>query len=178
MASGSSYIALAWSKSRPRGTYELKLGSEVIGSIRNTSFLSRTALAISSEGRWIFRRVSWLVSRIEIVDSAFGNVIALFKPNWLGGGTLRFCDGSIFRLSSKGCWRPIWNVSNEAGQILLRIETRSKEVQLLSCRTFEEFGRTKKRLTLLTMFAWYRVVQTADDAALTAAIGAAAAGAS
>ena len=78
---------------------------------------------------------------------------------------MTLAGGETFHLVCKGWWRPVWSVVAENGQPLLRIHTREKTVEVPTTGAVPE-----NRLSLLIMFAWYRVLQAEEDAASAAAV--------
>jgi len=158
---------LAWSKSSRKCGFELRSDAGIIASLRRTSFWSREFQADSSHGSWRFRRIGFWRIATEIVDEVSGARIATLKPNWCGGGMLVFADGQTLQLNSKGFWRPVWSVAAN-GQLILSIHTRGKTVELAN-----EMHLPEERLTLLAIFTWHIMQQTAEDAA-SAAVAAAA----
>ena len=57
----------------------------------------------------------------------------------------------------------MWSVVGQDHQPVLRIHRREKTVELANVSGF-----SAERLSLLTMFAWYRILQAEEDAAATA----------
>ena len=156
---------LTWSKIPHTRNYELKLNDEIMGTLVRSSCWSSKVLAEARDGGWAFRRGGFLGTGAEIADADSEQPIATFKSNWSAGGMLIFADGQTFHLKCKGWWRPVWTVTTEDGQLVLHLHTRDKTVEL---------GRNAAvpslRLSLLIMFAWYRVLQAEEDAASAAAV--------
>ena len=158
---------LVWTKTRHNCRYELKLKSELVGSLERTSWAGRF-LAVSPYGNWVFRPTGFLRTGTEILDSISNNRIATFSPNWTGKGTVVFADGQMFRLVPEGCWHQVWRVISENGETLLRMRMHEKTVELP-----REMGLSESRLCLLTIFVWYhalQVAEAAESAAITVAM--------
>lgn len=155
---------LTWSKIPRSRSYELKRNEEVVGTLQRPSCWSATFLAETQDGHWTFRRGGFLGAGAEIVDSASGKRIAALQSAWAGGGTLSFADGQTFHVTRKGWWRPIWSVTAENGQPVVHLHTREKTVEPLTGSAVPN-----SRLSLLILFAWYRVLQAEEDAASAAA---------
>jgi hypothetical protein len=154
-----------WTKIRCNRSYELRLGSEVVGTLKRPSFWSPSFLAETQKGRWMFRRSGVLGSGAVIADSDSGESIATFRSAWGCGGVLTFADGQIFRFECRGWWHPVWSVLDANGEPVLHLHTREKTVDLPSPHTVPD-----DRLSLLVVFAWYRVLQAEEDAASAAVI--------
>ena len=161
----SSAVAggLVWSKTPHKRGYELGCNGEIIASLQRKSCWSSEFRAESANGSWQFRRTGWFHTGTEIVDLNSGARIALFKPNWSGGGMLDFSEGLRVRLTYKGFWRPVWTVLAESGQPILSIRPREKAVELR-----RELHLAEEKLSLLTIFTWHIIRQTAEDAAAAA----------
>jgi hypothetical protein len=159
---------LVWSKAPHKRGYELNRNGAVVGSLQRISFWSTEFQAESHAGSWRFRRVGFWRIGTEIVDSNSNASVATFRPSWSGGGTLCFSDGQAFRITSIGCWRPVWMVLAENGQPVLSIRSREKAVELP-----KESYVSEGRLILLAIFTWHAIQQAAQDAASVAAMVAA-----
>ena len=157
-----------WSKNHAKDSYELTRNGDVVASLHRVNRRSASFEAESQAGRWIFRRTGFWGSNTEIVDADSGQVIASFKANWSGGGTLIFGDGELFHLYCKGVWRPVWSVLNDDGRALVHVDVCERKVELV-----KESRTNESRLALLVIFAWHRVQQAAEDAAEVAVMAAA-----
>ena len=157
---------LAWSKIPRSRTYELKLKGEVVGTLRRPSCWSSKFLAETPDGRWAFRRCGFVGTGSEIEESDSEQRIATFKSAWSGGGTLTFADGQTFQVERKGWWRPVWSVTEEGGQPLLRFYPREKTVELSPDAVVPE-----SRLFLLIAFTKYRVLHAEEDATTATVAG-------
>jgi hypothetical protein len=155
---------LSWSKIAHSRSYELKLNGQRIGTLTRPTVWSSKFVAEAQAARWIFRHKGGFSSGVEIVNAGSDDVVANFRQGW-SGGTLTFSDGQVFRIESRGCWRPVWTVADEYGQPVLHLHTREKSVEAQT-----DTGVSQERLLLLTMFTWYRKLQADDDAAAAVAV--------
>lgn len=158
---------LVWCRTPRKRGYDLKSNGDTIASLQRKSYWSQEFHAESQHGSWTFRRIGFWRAVTEIIDAGSGVRIAILNPNWCGGGTLVFSDGQIFQLISKGLWRPVWSVLAN-GQLVLSIQARGKNVELAN-----QMHLPDDRLTLLSIFAWHIMQQTAEDAAAGTAVAAA-----
>lgn len=156
---------LTWSKIPHSRNYQLELKGEVVGRLERPSFWSSKFVVETEASRWTFRRGGFLGTGAEVVDAASEQPIATFKSSWSAAGTLTFTDGERFCLQCSGWWRPVWSVTTEGGQLVLLLHTREKKVELA-----EGAAVAESRLSLLSMFALYRVLQAEEDAASAAAV--------
>jgi len=159
---------LTWSKISCGRKYELKRSAGVVGTLQRPSFWSAKFIADSEDGHWTFRRGGFLGSGAQIVDTVSQVPIATFKSTWGNGGVLTFTDGQVFQLHCKGWWRPVWTVTAENRQLVARLYVREKTVDLPPASAVPQ-----NRLSLLILFAWYRVLQAEEDAASAAVMVAA-----
>jgi hypothetical protein len=170
--SGAVSSGLSWSKIPRSRDYELKRNGETVGALRRSGWFATGFLAETQEGRWTFRRGGCFSGGAEILDSASQRRIATFKSSWgTGGGTLTFADGQNFQLRVAGWWRPVWSVLAESGETLLRLHARGKTVELPPS-TQSPASIPTTRLSLLSMFTFYRVLQAEEDAALAVMVAA------
>jgi hypothetical protein len=163
--SSATSTGLTWSKLPRNRGYELKRNGETVGTLQRPSFWSSNFLAETEDGHWTFRRRGRLGTGAQILDSVSHQQIASFRSAWGCGGTLTFADGQIFRLECKGIWHPVWSVIAETGQVLLHLHTREQTVDVPPGTSVPD-----SRLSLLTMFTWYRVLQAEEDAASAAMV--------
>lgn len=163
----SSAIAggLLWSKTPHKRGYELRCNGGIVGSLQRKSCWSSEFRAESNAGTWKFRRTGWFRTGTEITDQKSGARIAVFKPNWTGGGILAFSDGMRFRLTYKGFWRPVWSVLADTGQSILSIRPRNEAVELTG-----DVRLPEERLSLVAIFTWHIIRQIAEDAGASAAM--------
>jgi hypothetical protein len=146
-------------------SYELTFDSQVVGVMERPSFWSPSCVVETADGRWIFRP-SGCFGGIAIVDEASQRTIAMMKSNWgTGGGTLTFTDGQKFELTVSGLWQPVWSLTPENGQSVVRLNVREKTLELPS-------GAAVKDLSLLAMFVYYRLLKSEEDAAMAVLVAA------
>jgi hypothetical protein len=150
---------LTWSNLSPNQGCELKSENQVTGTLRHPSW-SSDYLAATTQGNWTFRRSGFWGTGTEIVDSASEQRIATFKSNWGGRGELRYSDGQRFHFQCKGLWHPVWTVTSEDGRSVFELHIRERYIEVPTAR-----ARSDSCLTLLVMFALYRVRQAEEDAA-------------
>ena len=172
--SSSSPISgvFTWSRIPRSRDYELKQNGETLGTLRRPGWFAKSFLAETQEGKYTFRRGGCFGGVAEILDSASQQPIAAFKSSWgTGGGTLTFADGQTFQLTVEGWWRPVWSVLAQSGETLLRLHAREKTVELPPS-VQSTASIPDSRLTLLSLFTFYRVLQTEEDAAVAVMVAA------
>jgi len=161
---------LTWSKLSNNCGSEIRLGDEIIGTLRRPSAWCFRFEATTPQGNWTFRRRGFLSS--EIVDATTKQPIAVFKPGWSGGrGTLTFADGQAFYMKCDGWWRRVWTVTTDSGEPVLSLHTRDKSVEL-SGGSLDQGNPYATRISLLIMFTLYRIRQAEEDAAAAVVVAA------
>ena len=166
-SSGATSSWLTWTRGRSARSYELQRNGEVVGTMKRPSFWSSSYTVETADGRWIFRQAGCF-GGAEIVDEQSGQTIATLKASWgTGGGTLTFADGQKFALVVSGWWHPVWCVTPENGQPVLRFQARERTLELPAGA-----DALKARLSLLAMFVYYRVLKAEEDASSAAVVAA------
>jgi len=148
-----------WSKVPHSRDYELRYNGQVWGRLKKPSFWSSEYLAETPHGSWTFRRTGFFRMQAEIAETATRNQVAIFRYAWGNGGTLTFADGQTFRLSCKGCFRPVWTLTNDQNEAVLFLHRRQKNFELPKTASLSQ-----ARKTLLMLFTLYRVLQAEEDA--------------
>jgi hypothetical protein len=162
---------LTWSKIPRSRNYELKQNGETLGTLRRPGWFETSFLAETQEGKYTFRRGGCFGGGAVILDSASQQTIATYKSSWgAGGGTLTFADGQTFQLRVEGWWRPVWSVVAQSGETLLRLHVREKTLELPPAQSIASIPES--RLTLLSLFTFYRVLQTEEYAAVAVMVAA------
>ena len=148
--------------------WELKRGTDVVGSLQRTRVWSSEFRAKTEYGSWIFRRPGYFRCGTEILDAS-STPIANLERGWTGfGGTLSFFDGQKFQIIRRGCWRPRWTVFSGNHQVVFSIDAHEKTVSLAP-----ETSLSDDRLMLVVILAWHIIRQTSEDDGAVAAIVAA-----
>jgi hypothetical protein len=156
-----------WSEVSRNRIYELKLDDKAVATLQRPSYWSFKFVAEAQNGRWIFRPTGCLSNGAEILDAASQRQIATFKQDWGGGSELTFTDGQTFRLECKGWWRPQWSVIAATGETLFILHAREKTVEMTPGTNVPE-----SQLSLLILFAWYRILKANGDAAAAVLVAA------
>ncbi len=167
-------IRLTWVKSKIKGRHELTASGPILGSLQRVDFWKSVAQAEFKGKTWSFQRSSF--ARTGVLEEPGGRLVAHFKANWPGGGTLVFTDGQRFHLMARGFWRPLWSRVHAQGKTLLEVAPHEKEVRVTGWAGTEAWNSLQTKMPVLIMFSWHQVLQANDDAAATASISAAAAG--
>ena len=144
--------------------FELKHDGKSVATLKRPKVWSADFMVESAGESWVIRRSGFWGNRGDIVDGASQQKIAAFKWGWGGKGTLTFADGQTFHVLTRGCWHPIWSVTTEAGQSVLKLHTREKSVEVR-----EGPALPADRLLVLMLFTLYRVRQAEEAAAAAAA---------
>lgn len=166
-AASATSGTLTWTKISCNRLYELRRDGALMGKLIRPSMWSQKFVAETQAGSFRFCRRGFLGNGAEILPAASEQAFASFQGDWSSRGVLTFADGQAFHLTCKGWWRPIWTVSTQAGQPIFMLHTREKKVEVATGVTVSD-----ERLSLLILFAWYRVLKAEEDAASVAVMAA------
>lgn len=148
--------------------YELRSGAEVVATLRFRSSFGTFATGESLDGGWTFKRIGFWQTRATIRGFESDIDLALFKNNsWSGGGSLEFPDGRKLLATTNG-WQTKLEVKTEAGETLLRFNTRGL-VHLAATVEIHPAAAEMPELPWLVMFGWYLVVMLYMDTAASVA---------
>ena len=154
-----------WSNLPKNQGCELRRDGGPLGTLRRPSVWSSDYVATIGGKQWTFRRSGFWGNCSDVVDSDSQPAIATFKCSLAGRGTLMFSDGQKFDFVCHGLWRPIWSVTSEDGKPVLALHSREEFVEVNP-----DSGVPESRLSLLALFALYRVRQAEEDAASAAIV--------
>ena len=154
-----------WSSLPKNQGCELRRHGGVVGTLLRPGIGSSDYVATIGEKQWTFRRSGFWGNCSDIVDSNSQQVIAAFQCSLAGRGTLTFSDGQKFEFVCHGLWRPVWSVMSEKGQPVLALHSREAFVEVKPDSAVPD-----SRLSLLALFALYRVRQAEEDAASAAIV--------
>lgn len=95
--------------------YELQSGTNVIGKLKFRSSMGSLATGECAEGRWTFKRIGFLQTRVTIRRDGDASDLAVFRNNtWTGGGSLELPDGRKF-FATSNFWQSKLEVRTAAG---------------------------------------------------------------
>jgi len=149
----------------------LALDGQEVGSLEFSGARGSLAASKSEKGNWTFKRFGFLRPKIIVRSVGSSSNYALASMNWTGGGILEISDGSKFRISRSGFWRPQLDVRDSSGNeiLSLRVDRRSEEATV----KVQDDVELSQQEHLLASLAWYIIVLTMryeNDAGYIAAI--------
>ncbi len=142
--------------------HELRAGNEVVATL--TFQRGSLADAVAADGHWTFKRQGFWHPRVTARVAGSDTDLALFRPHWMGGGTLDFPDGRTIRLSSANLWQTEW-VWQESELALVRFKGRHGLLKANGSVTIVPEALTRPDLALLVLLGWYLILLYAEDAA-------------
>jgi hypothetical protein len=164
---------LTWQKRKAGKTYELRDADALYGTLERRSVFGSLATAETAEGRFTFKRVGFLRSRVTVRTEGSEENLAVLEPGFGGEGPLVFADGRRLQWSQESFWRQIWAMKDGTGRTLFTIHSAG----FTGGRGVVELAAGEHRtrdLALVTALAWYVVMLMAQDGG--GAMAAAAAG--
>ncbi len=155
--------------------YELRVGAELVATLRFASSFGSLATAESADGCWTFKRVG--LGQLQATIRAHGSEtnLALFKHNtWGNGGTLELPDGrKIF--ASTNFWQTKYDFRTEAGDVLFSCTQIGGMFHLSALVEIRPAAMNMPELPWMVMLGWYLVVMMHMDSAAVAGAASAAA---
>ena len=88
---------LSWHQ--PKGLrrhFELRIGDEVLATLRWETNFGSLATAETAEGRWTFKRVGFWRPKVTVRAAGSDADLAVFEPRWTGSGTLTLASGHSY----------------------------------------------------------------------------------
>ncbi len=168
---------LTWTQPHAfRMEYELRVGAELVATLRFKSSFGSTATGESADGRWTFQRDGFWQTHIKIRAAGSETDLATFKPNtWSNGGTLEFPDGRQWQISTN-FWQSRYDLTTETGENLLSYTQMGGMFHLSAVVEIGPQSIDLPELPWLVMLGWYlAVLLHQDSAAVVSAAGAASA---
>lgn len=150
-----------------RWEYELRAGSDVIGTLRIKEKSCVRAVAETSEGRWEFRRVWWPRAKVRVLPVNSGFDIGVLRHRWLEKRScLEFPYGQVFFWVPVNLWETECVFTTRYGDPLLSFKRQSSPfITLMSGpgrsrgnMTIEVQAFGIPELPLLTMLGCYLMV--------------------
>jgi hypothetical protein len=157
--------------------YELRAGDRTAASLDFKTAFGSFALAVTSEGRWTFKRVGFFSTRVTVRRESEEIDLAVYRPNWSGTqGRLEFMDGRAFTWKTANFWATRYTMIDAAGNALVTYQSGAEEAKLSDF--FKDQARVEidpaargmADISLLVLIGWYLILlQHADTAVVAAA---------
>jgi len=152
-------------------TYELRLGDDVVASLRWQKPSGSLALGEAADGIWSFKRVGFFSPKVTVRTAGPESDIAVFTPDWhVGKGTSEMAGGTRYRWAATSFWRSEMAFCNEAGQPLVQYKPE-RLLQLAAAKVeVTPAGAAVSELSLLTVLGWYLMLLLAEDTITTSVL--------
>jgi hypothetical protein len=151
--------------------YELRAGTDVVATL--TWQRGSLADAEADDHHWTFKRAGFWQPRVTVRVAGSDTDVAIFRPAWMGGGTLELAGGKVLRFSAANFWHSQWNWQEPRTESAL-VHFKSQQGLLKTGGRVEitPTARTIPELPLLVLLGWYLLILFAQDAsaASTAAV--------
>jgi hypothetical protein len=163
--------------------YELRSGQELFATLSWEVGGGAVATAASAGSCWTFKQVGLHNRHVTVREAGTGMNVAVYRPRWLGDGSVQFSDGRVYRWRSEDFWATHWCFHDNSGNALLSFQRRVEHVSqsaLFRAPALVEVhsvGLALAELPLLMLLGWYVLIfrQQAVDAVARAPVGATAA---
>lgn len=159
---------LLWTPSPgQKKTYELRAGEEIMGTVR----FERSSLATAevSGASWTFKREGFWHPRVTIRLAGSATNLAIFRPGWMGAGTLELPPTRQIHWRSAGFWQSSWTWQEADGRPLVHFKSRHKWAKMEGEVAVEPVATDLAELPLLVALGWYLLVLLAQDTAASVA---------
>ncbi|HKW32509.1 MAG TPA: hypothetical protein VJN92_05865 [Candidatus Acidoferrum sp.] len=166
--SHSSPLVWAQPKAMSRA-YELRSADSVAGCLRFEKSCGSLASAEVASQKWTFKRAGFLAPRITVRSANQEADIAVFRPQWRGGGTLHLADGHQVQWRSTNFWGSQWAFVGTDNQVIVRFSHHEGFFKASAQIEFEDSSAALPEFPLLVALGWYLVILTAEDSAVIAA---------
>jgi hypothetical protein len=159
---------LGWVQpARTKQAFELQSGDDVVGTL----VWARMSLATgeTADGSWTFKREGFWHPRITVRVTGSEDNVALFSPNWGGGGTLDIVGRQPLRFASANFWRSQWDWSGAAGEPLVHFKSRQGLLKMEGQVEIVAEAAASPDVPMLVVLGWYLLILFARDAAASSA---------
>jgi hypothetical protein len=152
---------------RTKQAFELHSGDEVVGTL----VWARMSLAAgeTADGSWTFKREGFWHPRVTVRLAGSEDNLALFSPNWGGGGTLDIVGGQQLRFGSANFWHSQWDWLDASDKPLVHFKSRQGLFKLEGQVEIAADASTSPDVPMLVVLGWYLLVLFARDAAASSA---------
>lgn len=155
-----------------RREFELRAGDDIVAILRWEKTFGSLARAETAEGIWTFKRSGFLRPKVTVREAGTESDIAVFKPNWIGEGTLQFTDAGRYTWAKCSFWGDQWAFADDMGNPMVyfkpKISLLAKKVEV----NIQPEALSAPDLPLLALLGWYLLVLLSEeeqDAAAAAA---------
>jgi DNA-binding Xre family transcriptional regulator len=166
--------------------YELRAGSELVGTLRWPKALFSLCVAETAAGSWTFDRKGFFNSRVTARVTASEQELLIYTLNWTGAmGTMKHIDGREFTLQGANWWgnhfklmqKPPQGEQGHGEQGHGEQGKQGEEIELLAVKIHFSILRESADVTiqpqlaqaedgaLLTMFSCYLAVMAYEEMA-------------
>jgi len=146
--------------------HELHAGDEVVATL--TFQRGSLADAVAADGHWTFKREGFWHPRVTVRVAGTGTDLGVFRPRWMGGGTLESPGGKAIDLSPANLWQTEWAWREGESTPLV---FKGRHGLIKSGARVEIAGDAFQRsdLPLLVLLGYYLILLYAQDVAAASA---------
>ena len=146
--------------------HELRAGDEVVATL----VFQRGSLAdaVAADGHWTFKRQGFWHPRVTVRVVGTDTDLAVFRPRWMGGGTLDLPSGKGIDLSPANLWQTQW-AWKEGESTSVVFKSRHGLIKSGAEVDVAEEGLNRPDLSLLILLGYYLILLYAEDVAATSA---------
>ncbi len=104
--------------------YELRSGRQLFASLSGQAGCGAMALAQSAQSAWTLKQVGFHNRHVMVREVGTEANMAVYRPRWLGDGSVQFPDGRLYRWRSSGFTTGDWCFYDGSGNPLLSFRCR------------------------------------------------------
>jgi hypothetical protein len=149
--------------------FELRAGDEVVATLAFQR--SSLATAQTAEQSWTFKREGFWHPHVTARVADSDQNLAVFRPHWMGGGTLDLGDAGQLRFGAANFWHTQWDWQTSQGKSLVHFKSQHGFLKSGAQVEIEPDEATNPDLPLLVVLGWYLLVLFARDAAAASSAG-------
>ena len=148
--------------------FELRVGDELVATLRFPRTFSSDATGESADGCWQFKRTGVFSHTIAIKDCNTDKEVGTFRSSWkCSRGTLELPDGKTFRAGSN-LWQSRFTFTGSSDEPLIELKNSGCLHHSAGVHISTHAAKMPE-LPLLVILGWYLDVTAQNDAAVVAA---------
>lgn len=151
---------------RLKNSFELRDGTEPVGTLEWTEGLSAEAKAQSADGSWVVQRHDFLRPRVTVRAPGSTDDAAVFEPTWTGSGDVALKGGQRLRFVPANLWRNEWRLTTPDGKALLKMRPDTGLMRSSAKLEIDAGAAEAAELPLLVFLSWSILVLMENDLAI------------
>jgi hypothetical protein len=154
--------------------YELRSGRQLLATLIWEPGHGSVAVAESGQSRWTFKQVGFHNRHVTVREAGTAANVAVYRPRWVGDGSVQFPDGRTYRWRSSDLRGSEWCFQDSSGHSLLSFRCELEQATLSALFRKQAHvevhrsGQARPELPLLMLLGWYLLILRRQDARVAA----------